>query len=99
MSAETPGCESNSEARKRLAEATTPADHWTHIPAVVLDLLASDAVREAVAQTLINEGAAPGNSIHSWRCEYPDQYGPCNCVRAVADAALAALVETMRGES
>ena len=22
----------------------------------------------------------PGNSLHSWRCEYPDRYGECACV-------------------
>lgn len=102
-----------SDPKPTLAEAiwtSSRADESTisyiganHVAAGVLDYLTDcvqrEDVVEAVAQTLINEGAAPGNSIHSWRCEYPDQYGPCNCVKAVADASLAALVEKMRGES
>lgn len=49
-----------------------------------------DAAVEAAAKAMTDEGAAPGNSIHGWRCEYPDRYGPCDCVNEVARAALAA---------
>ena len=44
-----------------------------------------------VAEALIAEGAAPGSSLHSWRCEYPDQYGECDCVAETARAVLDAL--------
>lgn len=45
--------------------------------------------REALAKMLIREGAAPGGSVHSWRCDYPDIYGPCDCVEQLADEILA----------
>jgi hypothetical protein len=35
---------------------------------------------DKVAEALIGEGGGPGDSLHSWRCEYPDIYGPCDCV-------------------
>lgn len=35
---------------------------------------------DVIAEALLRGGAAPGSSLHSWRCEYPDQYGPCRCV-------------------
>ena len=46
--------------------------------------LTRDALIEATAKTLNDEGAAPGHSIHSWRCEYPDRFGGCSCVAEVA---------------
>ena len=39
---------------------------------------------EAAAQALSDEGGDPGNSIHSWRCEHPDRYGDCTCLRETA---------------
>ena len=48
--------------------------------------------REQLAEVLIEEGAGPGNSIHSWRCAYPDRYGPCSCVEEATDALLASPV-------
>jgi len=35
------------------------------------------------------------SNIHSWRCEYPDHYGPCSCFQELRDelAALMALGE------
>lgn len=51
----------------------------------------ADVERDAIVKVLLEEGAGPGNSIHSWRCEYPDQYGPCDCVEQTADAVLALL--------
>ena len=44
---------------------------------------------EAVAEALRAEGA--DTNIHGWRCEYPDRYGPCDCVTEAAKAAVAAL--------
>lgn len=49
-----------------------------------------DEATFAAAQALLDEGGGPGNSIHSWRCEHPDRYGPCDCVQEVADSILAA---------
>jgi hypothetical protein len=49
-----------------------------------------DEAVEAASKALIDEGGAPGNSIHSWRCEYPDRYGECDCVEVTARAALVA---------
>ena len=30
----------------------------------------------------------PGNSLHSWRCEYPDRYGECACVEEMITGLL-----------
>jgi hypothetical protein len=46
---------------------------------------------DRIEKILLEEGAAPGNSIHGWRCEYPDRYGACTCVRDTA-AHIAAAV-------
>lgn len=37
-----------------------------------------------VAEIILAEGGGPGNSIHGWRCEYPERYGPCDCVQELA---------------
>lgn len=57
-----------------------------------------DAAVEAVMRVLTEWGAAePGaDGIHSWRCSYPERFGPCSCADefchevAVALAAAAA---------
>jgi hypothetical protein len=46
---------------------------------------------ERVVRVINREGGEPGNSIHSWRCEYPDRYGKCDCVEQIAMMILAAL--------
>lgn len=51
---------------------------------------------EAAAKALTAEGAAPGSSIHSWRCEYSDRYGECGCVHETAGIILAAADECDR---
>jgi hypothetical protein len=48
----------------------------------------TDEAVEAAAQTINDEGGQPGHSIHSWRCEHPDRYGECDCVRQIARAVL-----------
>jgi len=53
-------------------------------------------VAAAIAQALLDEGAGPGNSIHGWRCEYPDMYGPCNCVTEVAAVVADAILGKRR---
>lgn len=47
-----------------------------------------------IREALIAEGAAPGASIHGWRCEHPDRFGPCACVDEVTHAVVKALAET-----
>jgi hypothetical protein len=43
---------------------------------------------------LIAEGGAPGSSLHSWRCEYPDRDGRavphCDCVVTTVEEILKA---------
>ena len=51
---------------------------------------------EAGAKALADEGGLPGSSIHSWRCEYPDRYGPCDCVPQTVVEILAAVVPLIR---
>lgn len=43
-----------------------------------------------IVRILRAEGGAPGESLHSWRCEYPG-FGPCTCLDRVADRILRAL--------
>jgi hypothetical protein len=52
-----------------------------------------DAAIEAATKVLNDEGGRPGHSIHSWRCEYPDQYGACDCARVLVRLMLEAAVE------
>lgn len=42
------------------------------------------------------------SSIHSWRCEHPDRYGPCSCFRELVgeiDALIAARVRTAQADA
>lgn len=40
---------------------------------------------DRIAEVLLRAGAAPGPyGLHGWRCEYPDRYGPCDCVQLTA---------------
>lgn len=48
---------------------------------------------QLVFEVLIQEGAAPGNSLHGWRCEYPERYGACDCVEQTARE----IVQALRG--
>lgn len=45
----------------------------------------------AVVKVLTDNGGAPGNSLHSWRCEYPERYGKCDCLEQTAAEIIAAL--------
>lgn len=38
---------------------------------------------DAVVAVMVREGGLLAE-WHSWRCEYPDRYGECNCNEAVA---------------
>lgn len=51
-----------------------------------------DAAVETAATVLNAEGAAPDDSIHSWRCKYPDQYGDCDCIEYISKAVLLAVL-------
>jgi hypothetical protein len=55
----------------------------------------ADAVKADVT-TLNNEGAEPGSSLHSWRCEYPERFGPCTCTEQTAKEIVAVLVPMLR---
>lgn len=47
--------------------------------------------RDQIVQILTDEGGAPGSSLHSWRCEHPDRYGECDCLKWVAMSLLPVL--------
>jgi hypothetical protein len=51
---------------------------------------------DKVAEALISEGGGPGNSLHSWRCEHPDIYGPCGCVAETPRILWDAVAEGLR---
>ncbi len=53
--------------------------------------LITDEMRESVRRTLVEHGCGQGSSLHSWRCDKPDIYGPCNCVGEVTTDILVAL--------
>jgi hypothetical protein len=46
--------------------------------------------RDQLVQTLVEQGAGQGDSIHSWRCSHPDRYGKCECTEQLADAIIEA---------
>jgi hypothetical protein len=53
------------------------------------------AVAEALAVEAASQGMGPGGSIHGWRCEYPDRYGPCDCIAEVSADLATVAVETL----
>ena len=73
------------EARKKALDELTQLSQ----AAGLYDDLPPAAVA-AAAKALLDEGGGPGNGIHSWRCEHPDRYGPCDCVNEVTRSMLAA---------
>lgn len=83
VSAQTPGCDSNSESRKRLTE---PTDVET-LAGVLATVLRENGLTDRPDQY--------DSSIHSWRCEYPDHYGPCSCFSDLV-SDLAARIEQAR---
>ena len=38
---------------------------------------------------LTDEPDKDGDGIHSWRCEYPDRYGKCDCFDTAVDEMVA----------
>lgn len=65
----------------------------------------AQSLAEIIEAELIASGGSPGSSLHSWRCEHPEQYGPCGCVAetahdiVVALLASGAMVEEVRWNS
>jgi len=62
----------------------------------VSDIVIPEEAVEAAAKAILDEGGAPGHSLHSWRCEHPDRYGECDCVEQTARAALEAALPALR---
>ena len=69
--------------------------------------MTSERVVEAIERELLAAGLSDkpdeyDSNIHSWRCEYPERYGPCDClgelVRDLAEA-LAPLLAEVRAEA
>lgn len=52
----------------------------------------------AAARALEDEGGAPGSDLHSWRCQYPETYGPCDCTAETAKAVIAAVAPLIRAQ-
>jgi hypothetical protein len=73
--------------------ADTPDDALTGRKGSAASAEASPALIEAIVRALDDNGAGPGSSIHSWRCKYPDMYGPCDCVKETARDLWQAIVE------
>ncbi len=58
-----------------------------HTPECGCEDASADTLRNRIAETLRENGmheTAP-STIHSWRCEYPERYGPCPCFAYLVD--------------
>lgn len=56
----------------------------------------SGEVKDLLCKVIEDEGGGPGNSLHSWRCEYPHpDFPPCTCVSDLMESLLAALREAL----
>ena len=51
----------------------------------------SETPEQVIARVLAEEGGEPGRSLHSWRCERPDWFGPCTCLAETAGEIVKAL--------
>ena len=75
---------------------TRPLDDFT--PGALAEaraIVGTDAAEAMVvaAAVLVEYGLdRQGGSPHSWRCEYPDRYGPCDCACELAEALVGALL-------
>lgn len=54
---------------------------------------------DEVTDLINSEGGGPGSSLHSWRCEYPDRYGPCDCVESLAQEIVALIDRKMSSQT
>ncbi len=48
-------------------------------------------LRETVTRVLAENGVEGNYEMHSWRCNYPDRYGPCDCVETLIDELVEAI--------
>lgn len=78
------GTEFNALWRERAAVALRAA--WTAVRSPenesVFQIEREAQLKAGLNLTLVENGIereAP-DDLHSWRCEYPDRYGPCTCV-------------------
>jgi len=55
---------------------------------------ATDELRERLRVVLAENGVdeAPA-TLHSWRCEYPERYGKCDCVAELVTDLVAVVAE------
>lgn len=67
-----------------------PENPKTCYPPEWVTLNLTDAVA-IISEVIKSEGGAPESSIHSWRCSYPDKYGPCSCVEEMAEIIIEVL--------
>lgn len=44
-----------------------------------------DELTRALAKNGINGDGKDQAPFHSWRCEYPERYGPCQCLRELLE--------------
>jgi hypothetical protein len=60
----------------------------------------TDRITEALAPELrancVSED--PNNGFHSWRCEYPDLYGKCDCFQELLTDLASVLVPIVEAE-
>lgn len=59
--------------------------------------MTTDDLTERITRVLEGQGLTPhpdkyDSSIHGWRCEHPDIYGPCSCFEELV-AAIIPIVE------
>lgn len=56
----------------------------------------SSTLRDRLARALLENGldSTGTSSIHGWRCEHPDRYGPCGCFAGLLDDLVAAAEDT-----
>jgi hypothetical protein len=79
--------------REALLDAATAWEDGTDLNAFANKHYQPGGPSAAVlAAELLAEGGGPGNSIHSWRCDYPDRYGPCSCVAETANVMSTAVL-------
>jgi hypothetical protein len=42
-------------------------------------------LRETITRVLVENGVSGNLDMHSWRCQYPERYGECDCVADLID--------------
>ena len=54
-------------------------------------IIAVDPRVEIIVRVITDWGGATGDGLHSWRCQYPERYGQCDCLADVAQEICDAL--------